>query len=96
MAVSRKELYVTYFIKMMIILYFFSEIKVFLFLYSLILSRHITQDNRDTGLLLGCYCGMASIIGSCIQFCLLILRFITRTNRFLLIYPRAREVSENI
>ena len=33
MAVSRKELYVTYFIKMMIILHFFSEIKVFLFLF---------------------------------------------------------------
>ena len=33
MAVFRKELYVTYFIKMMIILHFFSEIKVFLFLF---------------------------------------------------------------
>ena len=31
--VSRKEFYVTYFIKMMVKLHFFSEIKVFLFLF---------------------------------------------------------------
>ena len=46
MAVSRKELYVTYFIKMMIILHFFSEIKVFLFLKNVDGAMHFIYSHK--------------------------------------------------